>query len=84
MVNHLSGKKRKYIEIGFRTLNDMYSVRNIIKEKVEKNKNKQGEFHLFNNIHASSTVNNQQIDYLDLITDIREYDVQYNSRVCID
>ena len=40
MVNHLSGKTRKFIEIGFRTLQDMYTVRQIIKEKVEKNKNK--------------------------------------------
>ena len=39
-INHLSGKKRVYLKIGFRNVSDMYQVRNSIKDKVEKNKNK--------------------------------------------
>ena len=40
MTNHLSGKLNQYIKLNFRTTNDLVHIRNIIKGKVEKNKNR--------------------------------------------
>jgi DNA polymerase epsilon subunit 1 len=49
-------------------------VKNVIKPRVDKNKLQEEDIY---NIRAIS-------DYLDYILDIREYDVPYHSRVCID
>ena len=41
-------------------------------------------FSLFNNFIKDIYNNKVLNDFLDAITDIREYDVPYHSRVCID
>lgn len=48
---------------------------------MEKNKIKDDVYNFyFKDMYNAKTVK----DYLDAITDIREYDVPYHSRVCID
>jgi DNA polymerase elongation subunit (family B) len=58
-------------------------VRNIIKTKFEKNqkilKSQTLDFNLI-----LENKEKKYIDLLDAITDIREYDVPYHCRVCID
>lgn len=75
-INHLSGKLKKYIKIGFRTINDLANARKFLDIKKKKNTN-DNDYYM--NPKKSFTDNPK-----DLITDIREYDVPYHCRVCID
>ena len=67
-INHLSGIKNPYLRIAFRNVNDLMKVRGDIKSKMLG--------------HVSREVQLQ--NYLEAITDIREFDVPYYTRVMID
>ncbi|KAL4468704.1 hypothetical protein ABPG74_005207 [Tetrahymena malaccensis] len=88
-INHLSGKKKKYIRIAFKTIQDLLGVRGQLKPKIDKKKQSdQNSLSIYSNNfngHMNSIVTDfHKMDLLEYISDIREYDVPYHSRVCID
>lgn len=79
MLNHLSGKKMKLLKIKFKNLNCLYQVRNILRPIVQKNKAREQVFS-YNELLNPTT----KLDFLDYLSDLREDDVPYHVRVCID
>jgi DNA polymerase epsilon subunit 1 len=75
LTNHLSGITGKYIKLSFLNCNDLMSVRKMIKNKMSKKADIQDTW----NIAAF-----QHQDYLSAIYDMREFDVIYYTRACID
>ena len=75
-VEHMSGKQDKYIKLSFNTISELVKVRSELKKHFEKNQ--KAEMNLFN---EEVNVN---LDFYAEIIDLREYDVYYHSRVCID
>lgn len=76
-INHLAGKKKKYLKLQFRVINDLVYIRNRLRARIEKNSKKPENQAL---VKKNSTTK----DPLDYLIDIREYDVPYHCRVCID
>lgn len=87
-INHLSGKKKKYIRISFKTIQDLLHVRGQLKPKIDKAKSAdKNTLSLFNSSisqMANGHLDFNKADLLEYISDIREYDVPYHCRVCID
>lgn len=75
-INHLSGRMKKYLKLSFRTIGDLTNARKILDVKKKKNIN-EAELYMH---PKKGFMDNPK----DLITDIREYDVPYHCRVCID
>lgn len=75
-INHLSGRMKKYLKISFKTLGDLTNARKFLDIKKKKVNN---DTELYMNPKKGFSDNPK-----DLITDIREYDVPYHCRVCID
>lgn len=75
-LNHLSGRKKKYLKISFRTVADLTNGRKFF--DLKKKKNYESDMYL------SKKKNLLGENPKDLITDIREFDVPYHCRVCID
>ena len=98
--NHLSGIKRAYLKLIFLNENDMKSASSDIRKKIAVNKQKKltksvyGEsFHRQNQNHhntANATLDIMAIsgqpktDLMAEIVDIREFDVRFITRCCID
>lgn len=80
-INYLSGKYKRFIRLNFRTIADLLNVRAIIKGRLDQRNNKSEE-QTFEDIFESRAL--RPDDLLDSISDIREYDVNYHIRVCID
>jgi DNA polymerase epsilon subunit 1 len=79
MVNHLSGIKTRLIKLRFKTVTDLLNVRSALRPVVQKNKTKE-KILSYNELLNPST----KIDLMDMIQDLREDDVPYHVRVCID
>ncbi|CAD8196556.1 unnamed protein product [Paramecium octaurelia] len=77
-ANHLIGKKEKFIKLSFRLIQDLVQVRNLIKARCEKNRRNVDENDML--IKKPSTSK----DIQDQLIGVREYDVPYHCRVCID
>ncbi|OII73551.1 DNA polymerase epsilon catalytic subunit [Cryptosporidium ubiquitum] len=84
--NHLIGEKRELIKASFDNVKELVITRNEILDHIRKNKmekSKNEDFELYyeqdHQIHE-----NKSIDVLDLVSEIYEYDVQYETRVMID
>jgi len=67
-TNHLAGITNPYIKVSFRSVNDLMKVRTDVKAKMLGNVSKDVQLQ----------------NYLEAITDIREFDVPYYTRVMID
>lgn len=82
MINHLSGKMAKYLKLQFRTIHDLIEVRKTIKFRID-NYQKQNviQFSLQDIIEGKKKQFN---DMFEALEDIREFDVPYHTRVCID
>ena len=74
-INHLSGRKKKYLKISFRTVADLTNARKFLDLKKKKTDE---------DLYLSKKKNFYAENPKDLITDVREYDVPYHCRVCID
>ena len=79
MVNHLAGIKLKLLKLNFRNISNLVSVRNSLRPIVQKNKTKEKILYYTELLNPSS-----KIDMMDMIIDLREDDVPYHVRVCID
>ena len=84
MPNHLSGDTQKYVKLSFNKVDDLLSVRNSLKEIIEKSKENITKKEEENNIFMQDAEARKDEDILSKIIDIREYDVVYYNRVCID
>lgn len=67
---------KKYLKISFRTNADLINARKFLEVTKKKNNN---DIDFYLNPKRANSDNPK-----DLITDIREYDVPYHCRVCID
>ena len=67
-INHLAGIKNQYIKVCFRNVNDLMKVRGDVKAKML----------------GTISKDVQLQHYLEAITDLREFDVPYYTRVMID
>ena len=74
-INHLSGRKKKYLKISFRTVADLTNARKFLDLKKKKTDE---------DLYLAKKKNIYSENPKDLITDVREYDVPYHCRVCID
>ena len=86
MSNHLSGKKRTYMKLSFLNVSELMEVRRellpVIRRQMEKGSNGSGSSEGNSNINNNSSNNNNNV--MDLLCDIREYDVPFLVRTCID
>ena len=76
LPNHLSGITKKVIKVNFKNVQNLVSVRNSLRPIIQKKKAKKK---VLNILDFKDTE-----DLQDKIEDIREDDVLYHSRVCID
>ena len=95
MLNHLSGLKRTYVKLSFRNVSDLMSVRNSLLYVVQQNK-KTIERKAAGALVGGGSAPGRELDsyqlkqrrkrdeVLDMLVDIREYDVPYITRVQID
>jgi DNA polymerase epsilon subunit 1 len=86
LKNHLIGLKRTFIKLQFLNMDELIKVRNEIRYVVKRNKemNKKNAYEM-NFVHQDEHFGNKKNkDQLENIIDIREYDVPYDVRVCID
>ena len=79
MPNHLAGLKRKALKVNFKNISNLITVRNYLRPIVEKNKAKE-KFLSYSEILNPS----EKIDILEKIEELREDDIPYHVRCCID
>ena len=79
MINHLSGIKIQLVKLTFSTVSNLIIVRNELRVVVKENRKKQDIIDFELNLRFE-----KQEDYLSWILDVREDDVPYHVRVCID
>ncbi|KAG5492856.1 hypothetical protein JKF63_01436 [Porcisia hertigi] len=97
LVNHLSGKKRVYLKVVFRNVQDLTAVRARLDKTVKRNNALTSENPLWGQFSGSlsdamaKTFADDPIHgagsgtrWMDWLQDIREYDVKYHMRVAID
>ncbi|KAI5689504.1 DNA polymerase family B [Leishmania braziliensis] len=97
LVNHLSGKKRVYLKVVFRNVQDLTTLRGQVEKIVKLNASLSSENPLRNQFSGSlsdamakpfvedslySAAGSSR--WMDWVQDIREYDVKYHMRVAID
>lgn len=90
-VDHMSGIKDKYIKLNFVNINDLIKVRMDLRRHFEKNQaadqngaNLNPKNEDFMNQGQGEHRNMNNADFWGEILDMREYDVFYHTRVCID
>ncbi|KAK7200869.1 DNA polymerase epsilon catalytic subunit [Novymonas esmeraldas] len=97
LVNHLSGKKRVYLKVVFRNVQDLTTVRARLEKTVKRNASLTSENPLWSEFGGSlgdamaKTFSEDPLHsaagggrWMDWVQDIREYDVKYHMRVAID
>ncbi|KAL3319162.1 hypothetical protein Ciccas_002174 [Cichlidogyrus casuarinus] len=93
--NHLVGLKASYLKVSFFSVNELVSIRRDLASHVKKNKALSQVSSSYSNLLSEhfSSINNQASTSsgkstvstpLDYLIDIREFDVPYTVRVCID
>ncbi|KNA12254.1 hypothetical protein SOVF_127620 [Spinacia oleracea] len=83
LKNHLSGLRKSYLKISFDTVQQLMSVKNDLLRVVDRNKTKFEAAQAYESIITGKGQQRPQ-DFVDCITDLREYDVPYHVRFCID
>ena len=79
LPNHLAGLKKKVIKISFKNVQNLVAVRADLRKIVQKNKAKEKVLTFSDLLNPLD-----KVDSLEHIEDLREDDVQYHVRVCID
>ena len=79
MPNHLSGIKKRVIKVNFKNIANLVSVRNTLRPIVQKNKTKEKVLTYTELLNPST-----KVDIIEMIQDLREDDIPYHVRVCID
>ncbi|KMT05520.1 hypothetical protein BVRB_7g176430 [Beta vulgaris subsp. vulgaris] len=83
LKNHLSGLRKTYLKISFNTVQQLMSVKNDLLRVVDRNKTKFEAAQAYESI-ITGKGQQRHHDFMDCITDLREYDVPYHVRFCID
>ncbi|KAK8952512.1 DNA polymerase epsilon catalytic subunit A [Platanthera zijinensis] len=83
LKNHLSGLCRSYLKVSFDTVQQLTHARNDLLHVVERNNAKLGAAEAYESIYGVRGKERPQ-DYVDFISDLREYDVPYHVRYTID
>ncbi|XP_057534123.1 DNA polymerase epsilon catalytic subunit A-like [Amaranthus tricolor] len=83
LKNHLSGLRKSYLKISFDTVQQLMTVRNDLLKVVDRNRAKFEAAQAYESI-ISGKGQHRPLDFVDCITDLREYDVPYHVRFCID
>eukprot|EP01084_Bolivina_argentea_P126188 223471_1 len=81
--NHLSGKRKQYLKLIFLNENDMKSACKEIQKKIRINVEKRATKQVYGDSFGQ-TAQHKKTDLMAEIIDIREFDVRYITRVCID
>ncbi|XP_055677958.1 DNA polymerase epsilon catalytic subunit 1 [Lutzomyia longipalpis] len=92
LPNHLIGLKQNYIKLSFHNLNALHKVRRELLAAVKKNqenaKNHTNYMQLLAEVAGTAGTSRGSdlfnSDYMESIVDIREHDIPYHVRVCID
>ncbi|GBG32491.1 DNA polymerase epsilon catalytic subunit A [Hondaea fermentalgiana] len=85
MADHLAGKHRVLLQLFFRNVNDLMNVRLEVQEAVRVNKSRSKAADAYNFTGHDATGSTElPDDLMEAIVDLREYDVQYQTRVSID
>lgn len=91
LPNHLIGLKQRYIKISFATVTEMNKMRQAIMPAVRKNRLALKNNSYYTEMLTESLANlsevvssKKQVDHMENIIDIREYDVVYHIRVSTD
>ncbi|KAL1460884.1 hypothetical protein WDU94_012822 [Cyamophila willieti] len=91
LPNHLIGLKQMFLKLYFINQVDMQKVKQQLMAAVRKNKAKDGQNQIYMEMLTESLINKhdagatvKNVDHMDNILDIREYDVPYHVRVSID
>jgi DNA polymerase epsilon subunit 1 len=82
LVNHLSGKKGKFIKLSFNNVIELMEVKGELLPVVKKNVAQRENQEIYDFHHQREGQNDSQ--YLSRIYEIREYDVAYHIRTMID
>ena len=80
LPNHLSGIKQAYLKLAFRNCVDLMDVRKHLRSAAEANQKLAQTTEAYATFGRSS----EGADCMDMIIELREYDVPYHIRVCID
>ncbi|XP_075078061.1 DNA polymerase epsilon catalytic subunit A [Nicotiana tabacum] len=83
LKNHLSGLHRSYLKISFDTVQQLMHVKRDLTHIVERNQTKFDTIEAYESILTGKSKQRSQ-DFIDYITDLREYDVPYHVRYAID
>ncbi|OIT28308.1 PREDICTED: DNA polymerase epsilon catalytic subunit A-like [Nicotiana attenuata] len=83
LKNHLSGLRRLYLKISFDTVQQLMHVKRDLTHIVERNQTKFDTIEAYESILTGKSKQRSQ-DFIDYITDLREYDVPYHVRYAID
>ncbi|KAL2328488.1 hypothetical protein Fmac_021915 [Flemingia macrophylla] len=83
LKNHLSGLKKSYLKLSFDTVQQLMDVKRDLMPSVERNNAKSEAAEAFLSMSTERREHKHQ-DFLDYITDLREYDVPYHVRFAID
>ncbi|PPR80400.1 hypothetical protein GOBAR_AA40313 [Gossypium barbadense] len=81
--NHLSGLHKRYLKISFDTVQQLMDVKRDLVHVVERNRTKFDAAEAYESILMGNR-EQRPLDLLDLLVDLREYDVPYHVRFAID
>ncbi|KAK0426248.1 hypothetical protein QR680_009605 [Steinernema hermaphroditum] len=87
LKNHLSGLKRTYIKISFPSTVELQKLKKELMPMVKKNQEilkNATDYKTMLAEHLGARREDKEIELLEQIIDIREHDVPYHMRVCID
>lgn len=86
MPNHLSpGKLHRMIKLSFNTVNDLMDVKQQLRPIIQQNQKRNASSDLFDDHAEQAAIGTKaSSDPLEFVTDMREHDVSYTMRVCID
>ncbi|KAK9279688.1 hypothetical protein L1049_013368 [Liquidambar formosana] len=83
LKNHLSGLRKSYLKISFDTVQQLMNVKSDLLHVVERNRAKLDAAEAYESILTGKSKQRPQ-DFIDCISDLREYDVPYHVRFSID
>lgn len=83
LANHLVGLKKTLLQLTFHNITDLINARKLLMPKIKDNQMNQHSRDVYATTHYT-TKNNDNVDPLTYLEDIREYDVPYHVRVNID
>ncbi|CAJ1979167.1 unnamed protein product [Sphenostylis stenocarpa] len=83
LKNHLSGLRKSYLKLSFDTVQQLMDVKKDLMPSVERNKAKSDTAEALVFMSTERREHKPQ-DFLDCLTDLREYDVPYHVRFAID